>query len=312
MATRSTKAKSSSARNRSAAAKRATTKPDSSTVTTASTPGSVADGPPDAVVRPGDADTHQADVTKPGSSEVAHAPASGTQSAEGGHPGGEYDVTPPVTAPDGSKTAAGEAADTKAAVTADSGATGKYAVQLTQHFTDAGADQATLLKQAAETTRLEDDQRQAALEAMPVGTILEKEAPYRWRIHVRGQNRFGHGTTASEAIEAYVIGTQGSEVEAAATRFARLSPQQQQEIRDRDARAAAGTGGTDPVEFARQEAIKVAEADKQAKPTAVSEGSDGANRESARREVVGNVPKAKGAKKASAKSPAGKRSGSKK
>jgi hypothetical protein len=295
--------RSKATQNRSAASKRAAGK---NVKTTAANEGNLTEGSPDAVTRPGDPDTHQANVNQPGSSEVAHAPASGTLHAEGGYPAGEYDVTKPTTAPDGSKTAAGELADTKAS-TAASQPKGEFGAQLAQHFTDAGADQATLMKQATQNTRLSDDERQAVLEAMPVGAILEHEAANRWRVHVIGRPRFGHGASAAEAIEAFVIGNQGSDVEASAQRFANLPASVQQEIRERDQRAQAGTGGVDPTEFARQEALKVAKADKQAKPTAASEGSDGANRESARREVVGNVPKAKGATKTAAK-----RSGSKK
>ncbi len=80
---------------------------------------------------------------------------------------------------------------------------------LKQHFQSVGEDMEELLKRAAEDARLTDDEAQAAVEAFPVGTVIEKEGPGRWRVHVRGQNRYGHGATFREASEAFILGNPG-------------------------------------------------------------------------------------------------------
>jgi hypothetical protein len=39
---------------------------------------------------------------------------------------------------------------------------------------------------------------------LPIGAVIEHEALHRWRVHVPGQNRYGHGATEAEAITAYL------------------------------------------------------------------------------------------------------------
>jgi hypothetical protein len=276
---------SKSASKRASAAKRTSEKSHIETAdskadeATANTPGSTALGAVDRVVRPGDPESHDAHPNDPSASEVAHAPASGTQRAEGGHPAGEYDITNPA------KDAQGRPTGLAQPLTTDDVSTGTdNEALLAAHYALSGADREALMARAKEDSRLSDDDRQAALEGTQVGFVLEHTGPNAWRCHVTGTNRFGHGVTATEAIEAYVIGNQGSEIEEAARRFARQSAQAQQEIRDRD-KAAADTlaGTTDPVEAAREAALKTAKADRKAERPAAGANSDGAERESARR-----------------------------
>lgn len=224
----------------------------------------------------GKADTtrnHDANPDVSTDSSVRHAePQTGKQRGEGhgGYPSGEYDVTTP-----GSSRAQGDVL-TK----------GPQAIALDQLY--AGSPEAEqAVKQANERLRLSPDQFDQAVEALPVGTVIEKEAPWRWRVHVVGQPRFGHGQTHSEAVENYVLGDQGtSTAQAEADRaLAQMDPKQQQEIADRDAKAAQAVGGTPPDTFARIENAKAAAADATAEPPAPNAATDGAEKASARDEA---------------------------
>lgn len=44
---------------------------------------------------------------------------------------------------------------------------------------------------------------EAGKDGLPVGTVIEQEAEKRWRVHVPGQNQFGHGATMDAAIADY-------------------------------------------------------------------------------------------------------------
>jgi hypothetical protein len=211
---------------------------------------------------------HAAHPERVGNSEVRHAePPTGKQAGEGegGYPGGEYDVAEPRTKGPASTQDVHESL-------------------LEAHFQD--VDLTVLEELLGQDRRLDDSELPFVLEALPVGAALEHEGPNRWRVRAptTGGNRFGHGATAVHAIEAFILGdTAASEPEAAAQRFLRLPKAQQDEIRERDRLAAERVGGTADT-FARDEAIKAAEADKAAKAPAPNAVTDGPERASARAE----------------------------
>jgi hypothetical protein len=246
---------------------------------TAQTPGSTALGTADRVTRPGNAETHDEHPRDARASEVAHAPASGTQRGEGGHPAGEYDITNPREDAEGKPTGLTQP------ITTDSIPTGNdHTSLLAAHLGLSGVDRKELEKKLKSVTRLSDADRMIALEGTLPGFTLEQRNANDWRCHVVGTNRFGHGSTAAEAVESYLLGGSGSAIEAAAQAFARLDPKQQDEIRERDRKALETQNGSgDPLEDARTEAIKTAKADRKAESPAVNAGSDGPERESARR-----------------------------
>jgi hypothetical protein len=124
------------------------------------------------------------------------------------------------------------------------------------------------------------------VEALPVGTVIEHEGPNRWRVHVLGQNRWGHGATHSEAVENFVTGLSQTTAQQEADRaLAALPKKQQQEIADRDQKAAERVGGTPPDTFARIENAKASEADLKAKAPAPNATTDGPEKASARDEA---------------------------
>jgi hypothetical protein len=136
--------------------------------------------------------THEAHPESPTDSSVRHAePPQGKQRGEGagGYPTGEYDVTPPPKS---------GAAKTK----------GVLESILDQHAEQAGGQDriSALVQRTKDKAQLSPDQFDAAVEGLPVGAVIEHEAENRWRVHVTGQNRFGHGATHSEAVEAYILG----------------------------------------------------------------------------------------------------------
>jgi len=236
-------------------------------------------------------------------STVRHAePPQGKQAGEGhgGFPQGEYDVTKPAKEP------AAKAKSTQQA-------------QLDQHF-EGVEDITELSNNVKKASRLSELNFLASLEAFPVGTIIEHEAPNRWRVRSTsgGGFRYGHGAYAREAIESYILGTAvGSQEEASARAFAQLPASQQNEIRERDRIAAERVGKSPTADFAREEARKIALADKTAKPAALNAVTDGPEKASARdeagRRAGSQSPnKTKAASKPSSKSKAKRSSKSKK
>lgn len=172
-------------------------------------------------------------------STVRHSePATGKQAGEGagGFPTGEYDVTSPAP----------RAAE-------------QFRDAFDAHFAGADVDR---LQELMEDAVLDDGEIPLVLAACPVGFTLIKEGPDRWRAHVAGTQRFGHGQTPIAALEAFVTGTSsGTVYDQAAREFLKLPKADQDAIRERDraARAAvSGQGGveTDPVEASRQTMAK--------------------------------------------------------
>jgi hypothetical protein len=209
--------------------------------------------------------THDANPGDPTDSSVRHAePSTGrpTDEGEGGYPSGEYDVTPPP---------ANDAKRTKGVIES----------VLAQHFeANPGADAA--LKRAEDKAQLSPDQFDKAVEALPVGAIIEHEGPNRWRVHVLGRGRYGHGATQSEAVENYILGTsEGTFQSEADAALAALPSKQQKEIADRDQKAAEQVGGTSSDTFARIENAKTEAKARNAALPAANANTDGAERASA-------------------------------
>lgn len=153
---------------------------------------------------------------------------------------------------------------------------------LEQHAATSSGDTDTVLEltKHKNANRLSTQERELAIELLPTGAILEHEAPYRWRVHITGQNRYGFGATAKEAIDSWVLGNSDvNGAQAAARRFSELSSTQQQEITDRDNAAARSVGqgaGESPDVVARRQALEFSQAaDKRAK-TPLNANSDGA------------------------------------
>jgi hypothetical protein len=225
------------------------------------------------------AQQHQEHPELRADSVVRHAePQTGKQRGEGagGFPSGEYDVTPPKSATEEQPATEG--------VTAGQTADTSHDALLDAHF--GAVDIEALQQQLGENRRLDDAELPLILEALPVGAVIEHEAPNRWRVRspTTGGNRFGHGATGVQAIEAYVLGDVAPTADAAgAQRFLALPAAQQQEIRERDQKAAERVGGT-PDTFARDEAIKAAESDQTAKAPASNAVTDGPEKASARAE----------------------------
>lgn len=178
---------------------------------------------------------HSENPDKPGDSTVRHAlPVTGAdESGQKGFPQGEYDVIEPAKAG-----AAPKRSDNDALIDA--------------HVANTDID---ALEESLKNTRLSAEDRELILETLPVGAVLERTGDYQFRVH-KG-NRFGHGATAAEALEAFVLGA-GPQDDAA--KFARLPASQRKEIEERDAAAAKRVGqsyeGT-PEHTARQEAVDV-------------------------------------------------------
>lgn len=221
----------------------------------------------------GKADTtrnHDANPDVSTDSSVRHAePPTGKQFGEGagGYPSGEYDVTKPQ----------GNNIKTKGATALD-------------HFLELAPESEAAVKRAEQNAILSPDQFDQAVEALPVGTIIEHEGPNRWRVHVIGQGRYGHGATHSEAVEHFITGLSQTTAQVEADRaLAALPKSQQQEIADRDAKAAKAVGGTAPDTFARIENAKASQADLTAKPPAPNADTDGAEKASARDEAGRNA-----------------------
>jgi hypothetical protein len=212
---------------------------------------------------------HSEHPENPKDSTVRHSePAAARQdgTGEGGFPQGEYDVTDPVKAGPVS-----EEDQLKAALTA--------------HYDGAEEQLDQVIQDAIADSRLDESEFLKVMEALPVGCVIEHEGPNRWRCHKAGQNRFGHGTTALQAVENYVLGDASpSAIDAAARTFLKLSEADQKAIEDRDRIAATRVGGSDPNASIREEARKTAEMDKSAKAPAPNAATDGAEIASARAE----------------------------
>lgn len=213
----------------------------------------------------GKADTHDANPDSPTDSSVRHAePPTGHQQGEGhgGYPSGEYDVTKP--APSGAQTK------------------GALETILDQHGVNSPETEAAV-KRTKANAQLSPSQFDAAVEAFPVGTVIEHEGPNRWRVHVLGQNRWGHGATHSEAVENYVTGMSQTTAQQEADRaLAQLPKKQQNEIAERDQKAAEAVGGTAADTFQRIENAKAQAADLTAKAPAPNASTDGPEKASAR------------------------------
>lgn len=210
---------------------------------------------------------HDANPSDPTDSSVKHADAvnASPDAGKGGYPSGEYDVTKP--APVG--------VQTKDAV----------ASALAQHL-DAAPHAEPAVKRAQANAQLSGSDFAKGVEAFAVGTMIEHEGPNRWRVHVVGKNKWGHGATFREAVEHFITGIDQTTQEAeAAQRLAALPAKQQQEIKDRDAKAAQAVGGTSSDTFARVENAKTAKADKRAKAPAPNANTDGPEKASARDEA---------------------------
>jgi hypothetical protein len=216
----------------------------------------------------GKADTHDANPDVSTDSSVRHAePQTGHRANEGhgGYPAGEYDVTKPATS----------GADAKTKGTTALG-----------QLLEIAPESKEAVKRAEQNAQLSPSQFDQAVEALPVGTVIEHEGPYRWRVHVLGQNRWGHGATHSEAVENFVTGLSQTTAQQEADRaLAALPKKQQNEIADRDQKAAEAVGGTPPDTFARIENAKAQAADMKAKAPAPNASTDGPEKASARDEA---------------------------
>jgi hypothetical protein len=241
MATSTSKSARKSGAKKSASAKRSTSKAESTTTPRA---GQTTERPAAGAAHPtGNLSVadHSEHPETPGDSTARHDEGTAERvRAQGaaGFPQGEYDVTNPAPAP---------------GVPVEDDMT----ALLDAHLSNADTDR---LKELLADGVLDDAELSLVIAAMPVGFVLEHEAENRWRCHITGQNRFGHGQTHQEAVEDYVLGTNAVTGEAAAARsFARLSAADQQAIRDRDAQAAEAVGAPATVpsrERARDAAAK--------------------------------------------------------
>lgn len=209
-----------------------------------------------------------------GDSTVRHADSAVGRASAGkkGFPQGEYDVDQP----------------------AKRGAVRKDPTQLAieQGLDD---EQLRTIKAAIahpKANRLKAEQRALAIEALPEGTVIEKEGRFRWRVRsagTNGGNRFGHGTTAQEAIDNYILGSSALTGDAAgAERFQSYPKSVQQEIEDRDA-AVAKRQGVSPESFpeviARREFQENQKAGAKAAHPAPGAVTDGAEQASAQLEA---------------------------
>ena len=239
---------------------------------------------------------HSENPDRSGDSTVRHAlpmPRAGSEGQKG-FPQGEYDVTRP--APAGPRSSRS---------TQD--------MLIDQHL--GFADPAELMKAVDDSTVLDHEDRALILEGAPAGFVLEKMGDNRWR--AGAQNRFGHGQTAAEAIEAFVLGTQ-SGANADAIRFANYPASVQREIRERD-EAVAKRSGVDveslPEVSARRQGLELAAVDNKAAASALNAVTDGPEKASARDQAGLEQSQSKTTRKTSRKSSrksAAKRSGAKK
>lgn len=216
---------------------------------------------------------HSEHPESPGDSTVRHAdnPAGRRSAGSRGFPQGEYDVTTPAKA----------------------GASKKDPTQLAIEQSLSAEDLAAIkaAQKHPKANRLKPEQRALAIEALPEGTIIEKEGRFRWRVRsagTNGGNRYGHGTTAAEAIDNYILGHSVITTEqAGAEQFHSYPASVQKEIEARDAAVAQRQGRNVedfPEVIARREYKANQKAAAGAKPTAPGATSDGAEVASAQLE----------------------------
>lgn len=209
---------------------------------------------------------HSEHPEHPGDSTVRHADQAlgvGRASAgKKGFPQGEYDVNRPAKA-------AGKKQDIKQTL-------------LEQHEAEAGVEVDEVKRLLKERSgRLSASEFSLAVETLPLGAVIEHEGPYRWRVRgpVGGGNRFGHGKTMAEAVEDYVLGTPTHiAANAAADQFSRYPKSVQEEIKERDAKAARALGqdpDSTPEAIARREFEENAKAATKAKTPASNASSSG-------------------------------------
>lgn len=219
---------------------------------------------------------HSEHPEHPGDPTVRHA-------GRGSFPEGEYDITKP-------KSSKGKPTSVRQTL-------------IEQHYAAGGLDVETIQKaiKHPNANRLAASERELALELMPVGTILEHEAQNRWRVHVAGQNRYGHGSTAKEAIDSWVLGNGAiNETAAAAQRFNELPASVKAEIIERNRAAAKSTGQVyeDTAEaVAFQEAVNNQKAAQKRDRSPISAGTEGP-------EVASAINKAGRERSGARKSPA--------
>lgn len=217
---------------------------------------------------------HSEHPESPGDSTVRHAdnPVGRRSAGSRGFPQGEYDVTEP----------------------AKRGAVKKDPTQLAIEQ-GLSAEELATIKEAQKhpkANRLKPEQRALAVEALPVGTVIEKEGPFRWRVRsagTNGGNRFGHGRTAQEAVDNYILGHSVITTEqAGAESFHEYPASVQREIEERDAAVAQRQGRSVedfPEVIARREFKANQKAAAGAKPIAPGQTSDGAEVASAQLEA---------------------------
>lgn len=197
---------------------------------------------------------HSEHPESPGDSTVRHA-------GKGSFPQGEYDVTKPAKA----------------------GGAKKDPVQnaIEQSLDAEEIETIKAAQKHPKANRLKPEQRALAIEALPIGAILEHEAKFRWRVkaNLGGGIRWGHGATAQEAIDNYILGSSASTLtDAGAQAFHALPASQQKEIEDRDQKAAKAQGINPdnlPEAIARREFKENAKAAQGAKKPAPNATTDG-------------------------------------
>jgi hypothetical protein len=228
---------------------------------------------------------HSAHPEDPSDSSVKHVadpasivkPTAEPHEGTAGYPAGEYDVVKP----------------------APSEAKEQSVVEA--HLAAVDTDQ---LKALMKDTVLDPDEYALVLEASGVGFELLHEGDNRWR--ARQNQRFGHGRTAKEAIEAFVLGTSSVTLQDAAAReFLQLSATQQQEIRDRDQAAAGAVGLGAATAMAAEETRKTFAKRQGAALPATGARTDASEQMSAS-QAIGKAAK-QGAKKGSSKRASRKR-----
>lgn len=230
---------------------------------------------------------HSEHPESPGDSTVRHAdnPAGRKSAGSRGFPQGEYDVTTP----------------------AKKGATKKDPTQLAieQSLDEEELNTIKAAQKHPKANRLKPEQRALALEALPIGAILEHEAKNRWRVkaNLGGGIRWGHGTTAQEAIDNYILGHSVIDsAQAGAEQFHSYPASVQREIEERDAKVAQRQGiavESLPGVLERREFAANQKAAKAAKPPAPNATSDGAEVASAQLEAGAR----RGAREATAEQP---------
>lgn len=240
---------------------------------------------------------HAENPDRASDSTVRHAlPQTGADtSGQKGFPQGEYDVIEPSKASAASKRST-------------------HDMLIDAHLGSQDPDE--VMERVDKNARLDHEERTLILEGAPTGFVLEKMGDKRWR--AGAANRYGHGVTASQAIESYVLGTEIGP-DAATQAFLNYPASVQREIRERDEAVAKRQGiavDSLPEVIARNEQLALAKIDSTAEPAAFNAVSDGAEKASARDEAGSSstengkgtsTTKKSGAKKSSSRKSAAKR-----